>query len=66
MARPSKRKPLARVKRDSKQSWEEAFLGGREKSSPKHKALADEDLKILKSSNENRGILNYSRGRRGN
>jgi len=34
MARPSKRKPLARVKRDTKQSWEVAFLGGRKNQPP--------------------------------
>lgn len=42
------------------------FSRREEKSTPKRKARADEDLKILKSSNENRSVLNYSRGRRGN
>lgn len=62
MARPSKRKPLARVKRDTKQSWEVALLGGRKNQPPSAKALDGEDLEIFKSSNENCSVLNYSGG----
>lgn len=60
VAHPSERKPLARVKRNAKQSWE----GG--KIAPELRAVADEGLQMLKSSSENCSVLNYSGGREGN